>query len=86
VLNLVIGGKTPMLDAAEAAEADFGMVFYANAALQGAIIGMQAVLRTLKEKGRLDETSDGPAASFAERQRLMQKPLSDELERRYTVN
>jgi hypothetical protein len=42
---------------------------------------MQVALRQLKEMGRLDETA--PVASFKERQRLVQKPLFDELERNY---
>jgi hypothetical protein len=61
----------------------FAVVLYANAALQGAIRGMQAALVELKERGLLDESS-GKIASFAERQRLVQKPLFDELERKYS--
>jgi hypothetical protein len=59
-------------------------VLYANAALQGAIKGMQAALSELKARGFLDESS-GKIASFAERQRLVQKPLFDELERKYST-
>ena len=33
----------------------FSLVLYANAALQGAVHGMQSTLATLKEKGVLDE-------------------------------
>ena len=84
VLNLVLGGKTPIPEGADAAGMGFGLVLYANAALQGAIQGMQAALRKLRDDGRLDEAS-GPATSFEERQRLIQKPFFDELERRYAV-
>jgi hypothetical protein len=56
-------------------------VLYANAALQGAIHGMQTALGLLKRDGRLDESA--PLAGFAERQRLVQKPLFDALEKRY---
>jgi 2-methylisocitrate lyase-like PEP mutase family enzyme len=83
VVNIVIGGKTPALNAAELAEMKFGMALYANAALQGAIAGMQAALAELKARGVLEESS-GKVASFAERQRLVQKPLLDELERKYS--
>jgi 2-methylisocitrate lyase-like PEP mutase family enzyme len=84
VINLVPGGKTPMANAAELASMGYAIVLYANAALQGAIAGMQSALGELKERGILDESS-GKIASFAERQRLVQKPLFDELERKYST-
>jgi len=82
MLNMVLGGKTPIVDAAAAADMGFSLVLYANAALQGAVQGMQAALRALRDKGVLDE-GGGLIASFAERQRLVDKPRFDELERRY---
>ncbi len=85
LVNMVVGGKTPIIDLAELAAMRFGLVLYANTALQGAIHGMQAALAELKGRGRIDETSS-LLARFAERQRLVQKPLFDELERRYTAN
>lgn len=84
VLNLVLGGKTPIPEGTDAGSMGYGLVLYANAALQGAIRGMQGALRALRDAGRLDEAS-GPAASFEERQRLVQRPFFDELERRYAV-
>ena len=83
IINVVTGGKTPIVDATTLASLGFAAVLYANAALQGAIAGMQAALSELKAKGFLDETS-GKIASFAERQKLVQKPLFDELERKYS--
>lgn len=83
VINLVPGGKTPIVNAADLAAMGYAMVLYANAALQGALAGMQAALTELKAKGILDESS-GKIATFAERQRLVQKPLFDELERKYS--
>ena len=53
-----------------------------NAALQGALYGMQAALSRLKADGRLDE--GGPVASFKERQRMVNKPFFDAQEKRYT--
>lgn len=82
LINMVVGGKTPVVGAAELAAMRYAIVLYANAALQGAIVGMQAVLRELKTRGRLDEASP-TVAGFAERQRLVQKPLFDQLERKY---
>jgi 2-methylisocitrate lyase-like PEP mutase family enzyme len=83
VINMVPGGKTPIVGAAELATMGFALVLYANAALQGAIAGMQGALSELKARGFLDESS-GKIASFAERQKLVQKPLFDELERKYS--
>ena len=82
ILNMVIGGKTPILDRATVADMGFALVLYANAALQGAIQGMQTALLTLREKGALDEAS-GIITPFAERQRLVDKPAFDAMERRY---
>jgi 2-methylisocitrate lyase-like PEP mutase family enzyme len=82
VINIVVGGKTPVLAQQDLAKLGFGMVLYANVALQGAIAGMQAALRQLKNNGRVDE-SDSMVASFAERQRLVRKPLMDELAKKY---
>jgi len=83
LINMVPGGKTPIVDAAALASMGYAVVLYANAALQGAIAGMQAALSELKARGFLDE-SGGKIASFAERQRLVQKPLFDEWERKYS--
>ncbi|MCP5283622.1 MAG: isocitrate lyase/phosphoenolpyruvate mutase family protein [Burkholderiaceae bacterium] len=85
LVNLVIGGRTPILGAEELGRLGFSIVLYANAALQGAVHGMQRALGALRRDGRLDE---GPAdsavvASFAERQRLVGKPALDALEARY---
>ena len=78
LVNVVIGGRTPTLDAGEFAQMGFGLVLYANAALQGALFGMSAALTRLRDTGRLDEDS-GLVASFAQRQQLVQKDLFDGL-------
>jgi 2-methylisocitrate lyase-like PEP mutase family enzyme len=82
LMNIVIGGKTPALDGDELARLGFGLVLYANAALQGAVLGMQKSLRSLKENGRLDEDPN-LVVPFSERQRLVDKPLYDALEKKY---
>jgi 2-methylisocitrate lyase-like PEP mutase family enzyme len=84
LVNIVIGGKTPVLDAKELGRLGYGMVLYANAALQGAVVGMQKALGVLRRDGRLDEDPT-LVAPFLERQRLVNKPLYDELEKRYSV-
>ncbi|HTJ98081.1 MAG TPA: isocitrate lyase/PEP mutase family protein [Bordetella sp.] len=83
LINIVIGGKTPALTAAELGEMGYGIVLYANAALQSAVAGMQRALGQLKRDGLLKEDPT-LVAPFLERQRLVQKPLYDELEKKYT--
>jgi 2-methylisocitrate lyase-like PEP mutase family enzyme len=82
VVNVVIGGKTPSLSKQEFADMGFGMVLYANAALQGAMRGMTNALSHLKEYGELREDLN-LVASFEERQKFVQKPFFDELDSRY---
>jgi len=45
LINMVIGGKTPITNAHELSQLGYGLVLYANAALQGALTGMQRVLQ-----------------------------------------
>ena len=82
LVNMVIGGKTPIVGADELKGLGYGFVLYANAALQGAVAGMQRVLGALQQAGRVDEDPT-LVVPFAERQRLVDKPRWDELERRY---
>jgi 2-methylisocitrate lyase-like PEP mutase family enzyme len=83
IINVVVGGKTPVFSQEEFARMGYGLVLYANIALQGAIAGMQAALKKLKQTGRIDEAG-GLVASFAERQRLVKKLMFDQLERKYS--
>ncbi len=83
MVNMVIGGRTPILPRERLAAMGYAFVLYANAALQGAIRGMTRALESLREKGRLAEDPE-LVASFAERQRLVRKPLFDALERRFS--
>jgi len=67
LMNMVIGGKTPIVPANELTELGYGLVLYANAALQGALLSLQRALAALKETRQLTEAS-GLVASFKERQ------------------
>ncbi|HMN22589.1 MAG TPA: oxaloacetate decarboxylase [Ottowia sp.] len=82
VMNLVLGGKTPVLAQAELAALGYGFVLYANAALQAALAGMTRALSQLRQHGELAE-DPMLVAPFAERQRLVGKPAWDALEQRY---
>jgi len=82
LMNMVIGGKTPIFGADELAGLGYGIVLYANAALQGAVAGMQKALTVLRDTRRIDE-DPALVVPFAERQRLVSKPLLDALEQKY---
>ena len=83
LMNMVIGGKTPIFNADQLGALGYGIVLYANAALQGAVMGMQKTLTTLRDAKEVREDS-GLVTPFAERQRLVGKPAWDALEKRYT--
>lgn len=84
IANIVIGGKTQPASLEALADAGVGMALYANAALQGAMLGMQSALRRLKGDGMLEESS-GLVIDFKERQRLVGKPEVDALEKTYSA-
>lgn len=83
LMNMVIGGKTPIFNAEELGDLGYGIVLYANAGLQGALAGMQKVLTVLRDDKQVLEDPN-LVAPFAERQRLVDKPFWDALEKRYT--
>ncbi|KQP35484.1 oxaloacetate decarboxylase [Pseudorhodoferax sp. Leaf274] len=82
LMNMVIGGRTPIFDADQLGALGYGIVLYANAALQGAVAGMQNALTVLRDEKQVREDS-GLVTPFAERQRLVGKPEWDALEKRY---
>ena len=84
VANMVVGGKTPLATQAELSSMGYGLVLYANAALQASVLAMQEVLRALRRDGSLAAVSNR-LAGFAERQRLVGKPDWDALELRFTI-
>lgn len=83
LMNMVIGGKSPIFNAHELAELGFGIVLYANAALQAAVAGMQKTLTLLRDEQQVSENSN-LVIPFSERQRLVNKPFWDGLEKKYT--
>jgi 2-methylisocitrate lyase-like PEP mutase family enzyme len=83
LINMVIGGRTPIFGAVELGQLGFGIVLYANAALQGAMVGMTRALTLLRDTKRIDEDPN-LVAPFNERQRLVGKPEWDALEKRYS--
>ena len=82
VANMVVGGKTPLATRDELAGMGFGLVLYANAALQASVLAIEEVLGALRRDGSLASVS-GRLTGFAERQRLVGKPEWDALEARF---
>ena len=82
IMNIVIGGKTPMLPLEELKALGFSIVLYANAVLQVTISAVQAMLDQLRREGSL-AGYETRLASFEERQRVVGKPFFDALEKRY---
>jgi 2-methylisocitrate lyase-like PEP mutase family enzyme len=82
VANMVVGGKTLLVTRDELAAMGFGLVLYANAALQASVLAMQEVLGALRRDGSLAAVGNR-LASFAERQRLVGKAEWDALEARF---
>ena len=55
LMNMVLGGKTPIFAVEELGGMDYDIVLYADAALQGAVARMQRALTVSRDTRRLDE-------------------------------
>jgi len=84
IVNMVIGGKTPIVGREDLARMGYGLTLYANAALQGAVLGMRKALDALKLNGVLTEDPE-LVAPFEERQNLVGKPFYDRLDEKYSA-
>ncbi|HEX3688837.1 MAG TPA: oxaloacetate decarboxylase [Solirubrobacteraceae bacterium] len=84
LVNIVEGGATPQLPASELSALGFAIVLYANAALRGAVRGMQVVLEHLKRTGSTEGALE-QMVGWEERQTLVGKPFFDELSERYAT-
>jgi 2-methylisocitrate lyase-like PEP mutase family enzyme len=81
IANMVEGGVTPLRSATELSE--FAIVLFANIALQASVRGMQSVLGDVRRTGSIADLGDR-IAPWAERQRVVRKPLFDVAEVRYS--
>ncbi len=82
MINIVIGGKTPMIPVSELNDLGFSIVLYANACLQITISSVQEMLARLKAEGSLIGFEDR-LASFDKRQAVLGAPDFERLEKRY---
>ena len=82
IVNVVHGGKTPMLSREAFAELGFAGVLYANAAMQAAMLAMKRTLGHLASVGSLAGV-ESDILGFAERQAVVDHARWIELEQRY---
>ncbi|WP_019928493.1 oxaloacetate decarboxylase [Nocardia sp. BMG111209] len=82
ILNLVVGGVTPMLPEKRLAELGYSIVLHANLPLLAGLRGMQDALNLLRDTGSVDESR---IATWSERQRLVRRAEFEELEARYAT-
>lgn len=84
VVNMVEGGRTPLLGQQELAALGFTLIFYANSAMRAAVFGVRTVLQHLRDEGSTVGVVD-QLITWDERQALVQKPRFDDLEVKYRV-
>ena len=84
LVNVVEGGETPQLPAGELGMLGFSIILYANAALRGAVRGMQVVLEHLRRTGSTAGALE-QMVGWEERQELVGKPFFDGLSERYAT-
>jgi 2-methylisocitrate lyase-like PEP mutase family enzyme len=82
VINLVEGGKTPLISLKEAEEIGFKIMLCANTALRSAIKGITESLRILKEEGS-QENLLPVSCTWEERQSLFNLKQIKEWEKKY---
>jgi 2-methylisocitrate lyase-like PEP mutase family enzyme len=84
VINMVEGGRTPLLPLAELADLGFSVVLYANAVMRAGLLGMRQVAEHLLSTGDTLEVQH-QMLSWDERQALVRKHVLDELEDSYVA-
>ena len=84
LINMVEGGRTPLLPLAELEALGFAIVLYANAALRAALLGARTVLQSLHREGSTAQVIDR-LLPWEERQALVGKPALDLLDERYAT-
>lgn len=71
MVNIVEGGKTPMLPADELQEMGYQLVLYANAVMRSAMFGAESTLKTLRDSGSTSAALDQMVSRFDQRQELV---------------
>ncbi|MCL5950264.1 MAG: isocitrate lyase/phosphoenolpyruvate mutase family protein [Chloroflexi bacterium] len=83
MVNMVEGGKTPLLDAKELEAMGYRLVLFANTALRVAVKAVQDSMRVLRLEGTSRSLLDR-MINWEERQRLVRLPELQTLDERYS--
>lgn len=84
LINMVHGGKTPIVEQADLAKMGYGVVIYANAPMQATMLALKKTLHHLKTKGSTTGFED-QLISFNERQDIVNKDAFDAIEKKYAA-
>ena len=79
---MVFGGKTPIPSRETLCAMGFGMIAYANAALQASMLAMHHVMKHLKEHGSL-EGVESAVIPFDDRQKFLDYARYVEMDLKY---
>jgi 2-methylisocitrate lyase-like PEP mutase family enzyme len=82
IVNVVVGGVTPVLPRGELEALGFRLILYAGLALQASALAVRTALRHLAEHGDTRAIADH-ILGFAERQQAVSLPELEALERRF---
>lgn len=82
VVNMVEGGRTPLLGQDELGSMGFTLIVYANSAMRAAVYATRSVLQHLRDAGSTIGVTDR-LITWDDRQGLVRKPLFDALEVKY---
>lgn len=82
VINLVEGGRTPLLSVDELTRTGFSIILFANLCLQASARGIQDALSVLQERGEIQALQDR-LIPWSQRQALVRKPEYDRKSNRY---
>ena len=83
LVNMVEGGKTPLLPNETLQEIGFKVVIYANAPLKASIKGMKDLLQYLKNTGSTANCDDKLMITMAERNIITRKDFYKDLQMKY---
>jgi PEP phosphonomutase and related enzymes len=83
LVNIVEGGKTPLVPNEALQEMGFKVVIYANAPLKASIRGMKDLLQHLKDTGTTANCDDNLMITMAERNIITRKEFYKNLQMKY---
>ncbi|HEY8452733.1 MAG: isocitrate lyase/PEP mutase family protein [Micromonosporaceae bacterium] len=82
VANMVEGGMTPILSREELGAMGYSIILYANTAMRAAMKAMIEALTVLRNEGS-SKNLDDAIVSFDQRQKLVRRPMFEELSEKY---